>query len=122
MAEEEREATYGAEVPGDEPVFPHAPATGPGDWNDLGSAPQWPQTWPAADSDPTASMRSPTASFSSGEVAAGVAQWGVHPGVASVVPVASPDDTWQDNSQRDDTWRDDTVARRHRAQRHRARQ
>ncbi len=93
---EEREAAYGTDVPADEPVFPQAPAAGPGDWNDLGSDPQWPQMWPAADRDATASMRDPTASFPSGEKAPEVAPWG-----APVVP--SPDDTWHDDIRHDDT-------------------
>ena len=102
---EEREAAYGTDGPADEPVFPQAPAAGPGDWNDLGSDPQWPQTWPAADRDTTASMRDPTASFTRGEKAPEVAHWGAP-------AVASPDDTWHDDTRHDDTWHDDIARRR----------
>jgi hypothetical protein len=97
---EEREAAYGTDGPADEPVFPQAPAAGPGDWNDLGSDPQWPQTWPAADRDNTASMRDPTASFTRGEKAPEVVHWGAP-------AVASPDDTWHDDTRHDDTWHDE---------------
>jgi S1-C subfamily serine protease len=97
---EEREAAYGTDGPADEPVFPQAPAAGPGDWNDLGSDPQWPQTGPAADRDDTASMRDPTASFTPGEKAPEVAHWGAP-------AVASPDDTWRDDTRHDDTWHDE---------------
>jgi S1-C subfamily serine protease len=99
---EEQEAAYGTEGPGDRPVFPQTAGTGPSDWNDLRSDPQWPEAWPSPTSGPSAPAGDPTVPFGPGQSHAGGA------GPWAAVPPSSPDDTWHDDTWHDDTWRGTT--------------
>ena len=95
---EEQEAAYGSEEPGDRPVFPETAGTGPSDWNDLGSDPQWPEAWPSPTSGPAAPAGDPTVPFGSGPDDAGRA------GLWTAAPPSAPDDTWHDDTWRGTTW------------------
>jgi S1-C subfamily serine protease len=97
---EEPEAAHGGEATRNDPVFPEAaPGAGPRDWDNLGTGPQWPQTWPSPSDGPVAPSGEPTVPFNSGDKTAGSsASWGTD------LPLPGPDDTWHDDTWRGTAW------------------